>query len=138
MRSIVPMSETCLGESLYGARVPRLDVSEDELWLDAFGVAPQTEEVSGDELVRQLLIPIDVAEEIHVTWDVTDDSVRVRHRRADRLLVDLHREQATLLRVEKSAATTALIMEYRASDAEGRARIQVSPEVVIRDTFLRA
>ncbi|MEU4562738.1 hypothetical protein AB0F72_30540 [Actinoplanes sp. NPDC023936] len=119
--------ERLLGVCLYGARVPGLEVADDAAWLDAFGVVPQTEEVSGDEYVRELRISTDVAEELHITWDVTDDSVRVRHRRADRVVVDLYREHATLLRTERNGTITALVMEYGTSDTVGLVRVQVTP-----------
>ncbi|WP_212988150.1 hypothetical protein [Actinoplanes auranticolor] len=117
--------------------MPGLEVADDAAWLDAFGVVPQTEEVSGDEYVRELRIPTGEAEELHMTWDVTDDSVRVRHRRAGSVIVDLYREQAILLRVERNGTITAVVMEYGTSDAVGRVRIQVTPEVVIEDKYLR-
>ncbi|MFC4069983.1 hypothetical protein [Actinoplanes subglobosus] len=117
--------------------MPGLKVADDATWLEVFGVVPQTEEVSGDEYVRELRISTDVAEELHITWDVTDDSVRVRHRKAAGVVVDLYREQATLLRAESKGTTTALVMEYGTSDAAGCVRVQVTPEVVIEDKFLR-
>ncbi|WP_146246141.1 hypothetical protein [Actinoplanes xinjiangensis] len=83
--------------------MPGLKVADDAAWRDAFGVVPQTEGVSGDEYVRELRIPTDAAEELHITWDVTDDSVRVRHRRADSVVVDLYREQATRYIDQKQA-----------------------------------
>jgi hypothetical protein len=134
---LVETNECLPGVCLYGAGVPGLEVADDAAWLDAFGVLPQTEEVSGDEYVRELRISTHVAEELHVTWDITHDSVRVRHRRADVVVVDLYREQATLLRAERNGTTTALVMEYSTSDAVGRIRVQVAPEVVIEDKFLR-
>jgi hypothetical protein len=121
---------------LYGARVPGFDVADDAAWLDTFGVVPATEEDSGDEYVRELRIPTDMAE-LHITWDVIDGSVRVRMRRAGNVVVDLYREQVARLGVDRNGKSTALVMEYRAADAVGRARIQVTPHVVIEDTFLR-
>ncbi|MCA2217665.1 hypothetical protein [Jidongwangia harbinensis] len=52
-------------------------------------------------------------------------------------MVDLYREQATLLRAESKGTTTALVLEYGTSDAVGRVRVQVTHEVVIEDKFLR-
>jgi hypothetical protein len=130
------IGERQLDVSLYGARVPELEVAEDTAWLDAFGVVPHTEEISGDEYVRELRVPIDAADELHVTWDVTDDSVRVRYRRADSIVADLYREGATFLGVERNGSITALIMEYRTTDAVGCTRIQVTPVVVVEDKFL--
>ena len=94
------MTGRSLDVCLYGARVPGLEVADDMTWFDAFGVVPQTEEITDDEYVRELRIPTGAAEELHITWDVTDDSVRVRHRRADGIAVDLYREAATLLGIE--------------------------------------
>jgi hypothetical protein len=131
------MREDILDVGLYGTRVPTLEVAEDAAWLDVFGVLLRTEEISGDGYVRELLIPAGVAEELHVTWDVTDNSVRVRHRRVASIVVDLYREGAALLAVERNGSVTALVMEYRLADAVGRTRIQVTPEVVIEDKFLR-
>lgn len=130
-------NERLLGVCLYGARVPGLEVTDDATWLNAFGVVPQTEEASGDEYVRELRIPMDDAAELHITWDVTDGSVRVRHRRAEAVVVDLYREQATLLSAERNGTIAALVVEYGTSDAVGRVRVQVTPEVVIEDKFLR-
>ena len=114
-----------------------LEVAEDASWLDALGVIPQTEEVSGDEYVRELRIPLAEAEELLVSWDVTDGSVRVRHQRAGDVVVDLYRERATLLSIERVGESTALVVEYRAANAVGRARIEVTPAVMIEDKFLR-
>jgi hypothetical protein len=38
---------------------------------------------------------------------------------------------------ERKGTITALVMEYGTSDAVGRVRVQVTPEVVIEDKFLR-
>ncbi|MDR7252424.1 hypothetical protein J2X46_001400 [Nocardioides sp. BE266] len=117
--------------------MPRLEAADDASWLDAFGFVPQTEEISGDAYVREIRVSTGVAEELHITWDVADDSVRVRHRGNERILVDLFREQATRLTIERDEHGTALVLEYGGPDGAGRARIQVSPEVVIEDNFLR-
>jgi hypothetical protein len=134
---MVETNERLLGVCLYGARVPGLKVADDAEWLDAFGVVPQTEVSSGNEYVRELRILTGVAEELHITWDVTDDSVRVRHRRAEAVVVDLYREQATLLKAGRNGTIAAVVMEYGSSDAAGRVCVQVTPEVAIEDKFLR-
>lgn len=121
----------------YGARMPRLEVADDNAWLDAFGLKPRTEEVTGDEFVKELRIPAGATEELHLTWDVTDDSVRVRLRKAGRVVVDLYREQTTLLGVERDGSVTTVIIEYRTTDTAGRAHIQVTPEIAIEDKVLR-
>jgi hypothetical protein len=49
----------------------------------------------------------------------------------------MYREQAIRLGVEKLKGNTAVIAEYRSADTAGRARIQVTPEILVKDTLLR-
>src|SRR5512142_2720344 len=118
--------------------MPKLDVAADEDWLACLGVSPETEGVSGDEYVQELRVPISDAEEVQVTWDVTDDSVRVRHHRGGRIVFDLFREMATLLTVAGTGSVAEVIIEYGSNGWSGRARIQVLPEVLIKDTLVRS
>ena len=117
--------------------MPRLEVADDQAWLASLGVLPETEEATGDEYVRELRIPITDAEEVQITWDVTDSSVRVRHHRSGRVVCDLYREMATLLTVVGTGSAGEVIIEYGSDDWFGRARVQVLPEVLIEDTVLR-
>ena len=118
--------------------MPRLEVADDQAWLASLGVLPETEEVTGDEDVRELRIPVSDSEEVQLTWDVTDCSVRVRHHRGGRIVSDLYRETATLLAVVGTGSAGEVIIEYGSSGWSGRARIQVLPNVLIEDTVLRA
>jgi hypothetical protein len=118
--------------------VPKLEVAADQAWLACLGVLPETEAVSGDEYVRELRVPIADAEEVQITWDVTDDSVRVRHHRDGRIVSDLFREMATLLTVAGTGSVGEVIIEYGSNGMSGRARIQVLPAVLIEDTLLRS
>ena len=116
-----------------------LEVPDDgATWLNVLGVAPQVEEVSGDPSVMEARIPLPDAEELHLTWDVAHGSVRVRYRQADRTVVDLYRERATLLSIHKTDASTALVAEYRAGDCIGRIRMQTAPHILVTDEFLQA
>ncbi|WP_250030262.1 hypothetical protein [Paractinoplanes maris] len=94
--------------------------------------------MTGDEFVRELRFPVSDVEEVQITWDVTDDSVRVRHRRDGRVVCDLFREMATLLTVAGTGPGAEVIVEYGSDGWSGRARIQVLPAVVIEDTLLRS
>jgi len=118
--------------------VPRLDVADDQEWLTCLGVLPQAEEVTGDEYVREVRIPVKEAEEVQISWDVTDNSVRVRHHRAGRIVSDLYREMATRLTVIGAGSTVEIMIEYGSEGWCGRARVQVLPEVLIEDTILRS
>lgn len=116
----------------------RLEVADDKSWLACLGVLPATEEVSGDEFVQEVRVPVTDTEEVQITWDVTDDSVRVRHRRDGRIVSDLFRETATLLTVAGTGSIAEIFIEYGAGGCSGRARIQVLPAVVIEDALLRS
>jgi hypothetical protein len=118
--------------------VAQLDVAEDQAWLAALGVLPHAEKVSGDEFVRELIVPVSDTEEVRVTWDVTDSSVRVRHQRNGTIVCDLFREMATRLTVVGTGSKGEVIVEYGSTEWSGRARIQVLPDVVIEDSVLRS
>lgn len=118
--------------------MPVLEVADDESWLASLGVLPQIEGATGDDYVRELNIPVGDAELVHVTWDVTDSSVRVRHHRNDVIVTDLFREFATLLTVVSRGQVREVIVEYGIAGVAGRSRIQVAPSVLIVDEVLRA
>ena len=99
---------------------------------------PDAEAVSGDEYVRELVYPVTGSEAVQVTWDVTDNSVRVRHRRGGVIVTDLHREMATLLTVAGVGETAEILLEYGSGGYQGRTRVRLVPEVHIEDTFLRS
>lgn len=115
-----------------------LEVSGDEAWLDAFGVAPEVEASSGDEFVQEVTLPVSDIEDIVVSWDVTDASVRVRHRRRDTIVTDLFRETATLLAVMNEGALKEVVVEYGVAGLSGRTRVQVLPQVKIEDQVLQS
>lgn len=115
-----------------------LHVADDETWWTALGVTPTVETVSGDELVREVIYPVADNETIHVTWERTANSVRVRHRRGDVVVTDLFREMATLLTVAGDGGSAEILVEYGAAGWSGRTRVRVSPEVLIEDTVLRS
>ncbi|WP_101523213.1 hypothetical protein [Nocardioides houyundeii] len=115
-----------------------LQVADDEAWRTALGVTPDVEAVSGDEYVRELVYPVTGGEAVHLTWDVTDNSVRVRHRRGGEIVTDLHRETATVLTVAGAGKTAEILLEYGSAGHLGRTRVRLAPEVLIEDTFLRS
>jgi hypothetical protein len=118
--------------------VTPLRVADDEAWWTAIGVMPATEAVSADEFVREVVYPITDSEAVHVTWDVTDNSVRVRHRRDGVIVTDLHREMATLLTVVGTAGTAEIVLEYGSPGHAGQTRVRLSAEVHVQDAFLRS
>lgn len=114
-----------------------LAVAPDDDWLTLLGVLPQTEEVTGDEFVRELRLPLAGADELHLTWDETDQSVRIRLRRGQEVIVDLYREQATLLTPEVDEGQRSVVLEYKAEASVGRTRVQLQPSFALQDSFRR-
>ena len=114
-----------------------LEVADDEVWLDALGAMPQTEGASGNEYVRELVVTVSDSEEVVVTWDVTDSSVRVRHQRNGITVLDLYRELAARLTVVSAGSAREIVVEYGETDWVGRATVQVLPDVRVADSVLR-
>jgi hypothetical protein len=112
-------------------------IADDDVWLSAFGAAPQTEEASGDDFVREVRVPLSATEELHVTWDVIHQSVPFRYARAAEVVVDIFRERATLLTVDDNEAGTVVILEYHADDCHGQAQVRTRPTFALKDTFLQ-
>lgn len=111
-------------------------VCDDEAWLVAFGLVPQVEAVTEDDLVQEVVVPISESEELHVTWDVVDASVRIRYRRDANVVVDIFREQATWLGIDALGDSSAVVVEWRVSDGVGRCKAQIRPEFALEDSFL--
>jgi hypothetical protein len=88
--------------------------------------------------VQEVRVPISESEELHVTWDITADSVRIRYRLRDEIVVEVFRELTTLLTVEVSASEKTVVLEYRAEDARGRTLFRVAPSFAMSDSFLQA
>lgn len=118
--------------------MPPLQASDDDTWLAALGVMPQTETVSGDPFVREVTVPLADAEEVQITWDATDASVRVRHHRRGVIVADLFRELVVQLTVLGTGSAGEVIIEYGSEGWAGRTRVQVLPDVRIEDTVLRS
>ena len=82
-------------------------------------------------------IRADNDEELHVTWDTTDASVRLRYARSGGVHLDLYRESATRIVVEQSTGVRTLIVEYGSAESPCWTCVQVTPTVSIEDDFLR-
>jgi len=94
--------------------------------------------VTDDESVRELRIPVTDGDEVQVTWDINDRSVRVRHHRGGEIVTDLYRDLATLLTVVRTGAARELVIEYGSSGWSGHTRIQLVPHVLVEDKVLRS
>ncbi|MFD5092371.1 hypothetical protein ACFWMR_17345 [Amycolatopsis thailandensis] len=112
-------------------------VAEDEVWLSAFGVLPHTEAVSGDHLVREVRLPLSESEELHVTWDLTAWSVRVQYSRASDVIVDVYREQVSLVTIDDHRSGPVLEVDYHAEGGRGRMSVRTRPAFALADTFVR-
>src|SRR5690606_15870714 len=120
------------------AAVSELDVSTDQTWLENLGVIPAASSQAGDDLVREVRIPIDRTAELHATWDVTDGSVRLRYRQSDRVLIDTFRERARRLLAIESDGERTVVVEYGGHDATGRIEVRIAPDFAWTDKLLLA
>ena len=89
-----------------------LVVPDDERWMDVFGVEPRTEQSSGDDFVREVLVPLGHDGQLRVTWDATDSSFRLRHERDGVSALDFYREVVTEISIERRQAARWLVVEY--------------------------
>lgn len=113
-------------------------VATDDVWDASLGVLPQAEEVSGDDFVREIRFPISTSEELHLTWDSTDASVRIRYLREHALIVDIYCEHATLLTTEQVDKERFVVVEHGSGEVTGRCRVRIVPAFALEDTSLRA
>ncbi|MGW4399357.1 hypothetical protein ACWEHA_29060 [Amycolatopsis nivea] len=110
-------------------------VAEDDVWLSVFDVLPQWQDASGDSYVREVKIPVSGTGELHLSWDPVERSVHLRYRQGSDVVVDVFREQATLLTIHEPGPVIAV--EYRAEDCLGRMRVRLQPTFALDDVFLR-
>lgn len=110
----------------------------DATWRSTLGVEPGEEEISADDFVKEIRYPVGDSDEVVLTWDVTDDSVRVRYLRGDTLVVDLYREGATLLTAAMDQGVRVVVIECDRSGLIGRTRVSLEPVVAVTDSLLFA
>ncbi|WP_409181177.1 hypothetical protein F9C11_32505 [Amycolatopsis sp. VS8301801F10] len=87
--------------------------------------------------MREVRIPLSGAEELHLTWDVVQHSVRIRYRRESDLVVDVFRERVTVLTIERHETGPVVAVEYRAEGCSGRARVRTRPAFALTDVLLQ-
>ena len=112
-----------------------MEVAEDALWLHTFGAEPQTEEVSGDECVRELVFTSEDGGRLHLTRDVVGDSLRIRwYQDGADLTVNVFREGVTRLLVEDEVpGVSGIRAHYRYDDLSATLRVQVWPSFRLHD-----
>lgn len=114
--------------------VDELIVADDETWSDRFGETP-VRPVSVDDEVRELIVPAGDGDRlVHLSWDQTDRSVRVRIRRGDRVEIDVYRELASLVTV----VGEQVVVEYGHDGYAGRLVLTLGERFSLKDSSLRA
>jgi hypothetical protein len=99
-----------------------MQVPSDDEFVDAFGVALETE---GDPWIRVARI-----EDVLVSFDQHAASVRIRWFQGDELVVDLYRERASRMLVWSGAGKSQLDVEF--DDGELHVRIHPSVRITSR------
>lgn len=114
-----------------------LGVPDDERWMDVFGVEPRTEQSSGDDFVREVLLPLGHDGQLRVTWDATNSSFRLRHERAGVSALDFYREVVTEISIERRQAARWLVVEYGQLGLVGRLLVRIDERLSVEDSLLR-
>ena len=108
-------------------------VADDPTWERRFGVLPRWESAADDDFVRELSVPVnDDGLDIQLTWDETDQSVRIRLRSGGRMLLDLFRDEVSLL----TLIDDDVVVEYGPANYRGRTVVGIAPGLSIYDAAL--
>ncbi|HEX6471909.1 MAG TPA: hypothetical protein VF069_22630 [Streptosporangiaceae bacterium] len=102
--------------------------------LEALGIEPES--LDGESSTRVIKVDDGADDSIIVSYDVPGRSVRLQWMKAQKVLVDLFREAAVLMRIQADADTSLILFDFRTQDSSGRLTIQVRPELSIRESDL--
>ena len=112
-----------------------METPEDSDWLRTFGSPSVTEEVSGDDFVRELRLEPESDQLLHVTWDVVGDSLRVRWTVGGVLRLDIFREGVWRISLgDQPAGTSGFRADYRHDDLSATTFVQVWPSFAYYDS----
>ncbi|MFJ2587962.1 hypothetical protein [Streptomyces sp. NPDC087538] len=101
--------------------------------INALGVEP---EITG-ETQRTVNLAEITGEDLALSYDAVGQSVNLRWcAPSGKVMLNLFREGAILLRVQDGGGKTQLVMEFETRDTAGEIRVQVFPEVSIAETSL--
>ncbi|MFG2628624.1 hypothetical protein [Streptomyces sp. NPDC048473] len=101
--------------------------------VNALGVEP---EITGETQRTVNLVDV-TGEDLAFSYDAVGQSVAVRWcAPSGKVMLNLFREGAILLRVQEGDGGTQLIVEFETRDTAGELRLQVFPEVSITETSL--
>ncbi|MEV7238767.1 hypothetical protein AB0N06_34065 [Streptomyces sp. NPDC051020] len=101
--------------------------------VNALGVEP---EITGETQRTVNLVDV-TGEDLTLSYDAVGQSVTVRWcTPSGKVMLNLFREGAILLRVQEGDGETQLVVEFETRDTSGELRLQVFPEVSITETSL--
>ena len=109
-------------------------VPGDDEFLDTFGIEPV---VDGDEpTIRIVSLDADSGEDVHLSYNVTGRSVRLRWSKGGQVLGDVFREGATHLTVDSTKSEISISVEFETEGLAGGLRIQLTPFFLFEDKLL--
>lgn len=113
-------------------------VHDDDDWLRCFGVLPQTHSASDEEWVRELTLYVSDTEQVLLTWDVHDESVRLSYSvGSDRPLVEVFREKVLSLTADRRGTVATVEVAWGTDSLAGRTIVTITPAFHLHDTLLR-
>lgn len=107
--------------------------SDDEIFA-ALGIEPES---SGTEVATRIVKIGDESDDLLIlSYDVPGRSIRLQWKRSRRLLLDVFREGATLMRIHSNTESTSILIDFRTGQSSGRLDIQMWPEMVVKERDL--
>ncbi|MCM2411182.1 hypothetical protein [Streptomyces sp. RKAG290] len=101
--------------------------------VNALGVEP---DITGETQRTVNLVDV-TGEDLTFSYDAVGQSVTVRWcTPSGKVLLNMFREGAILLRVQEGDGETRLVVKFETGDTSGELRVQVFPEVSITETSL--
>lgn len=93
-----------------------------------------TPEVNDDDVI---FVRLGVGEEsIEIVADIPGRSVRLKWWRGSRMLVDIFRESAILMRFREAGGETFVDFTFETDDLAGRLHVQVAPVIGVEEATL--
>ncbi|OKI00209.1 hypothetical protein A6A06_23930 [Streptomyces sp. CB02923] len=111
-----------------------LEVPDSNRFAEEFGVTP---EGRADDDVQSVNFLEVTGQDLTLSYSSLERSVRLRLRQGQEELIDIYREDATLMRIDTSKGSTGITVAFSMGEVDGELRIQVFPSIKIYDQLLR-
>lgn len=91
---------------------------------------------SGDPDVRSFAITVDDKNELTFSYSLPGRSIRVLWHYGGDLILDIFREGATRLEIQRDSHSSFVIVEFSVDSIGGQLEIQIKPRIAFKDQML--